>query len=310
MNKINAARKKANWLSYCLEIGWDKDHLDKLGEIWDGYYDENGNRRPAQPADIEGTPEKKKRFFIEDVAALFGMYKNKEITIGKLTELLNEKVEAIEGKTQEGIPDLKNNEYLDLTTANLSEEDKANFIKEVAFGCGTELLKTFLGFALKTHIEQMITNDVDGKEYVLTFQTYEMFLKRFLPLQPEEKTEGNKELFEWVKETPVSGISLIIRYKKVIQFCSYTFEDNGYSCDYAEGVIIKDCENVEWLKPIPNPAALKPIKEKISEADIMKIMVANKYKTPINKGDLAIWMVDIEKSAKAIRDILNNKIIK
>lgn len=56
---------------------------------------------PIEIEDIEGKPKQEKKFFIEDVAALFDMYKNKEITIGKLTELLNEKVEDIEGKTQE-----------------------------------------------------------------------------------------------------------------------------------------------------------------------------------------------------------------
>lgn len=50
MNINKAARKKADWLAYCLEIGWEKDHLDGLSKLWDDYYDENGNVKPLHPS--------------------------------------------------------------------------------------------------------------------------------------------------------------------------------------------------------------------------------------------------------------------
>lgn len=45
MNKTQAAKKKADWLAYCLSIGWEKKELDDLSKVWDDYYDEEGNRR-------------------------------------------------------------------------------------------------------------------------------------------------------------------------------------------------------------------------------------------------------------------------
>lgn len=51
MNKNDAAKKKADWLIYCLDIGWSKDDLDGLSELWDKRYDENGNVKPNQDAD-------------------------------------------------------------------------------------------------------------------------------------------------------------------------------------------------------------------------------------------------------------------
>lgn len=50
-NQLKGAQKKAEWLKYCLDIGWDKSDLDALAEIWDRYYDESGNRRerPVSP---------------------------------------------------------------------------------------------------------------------------------------------------------------------------------------------------------------------------------------------------------------------
>lgn len=46
MNKNEAAKKKAEWLAYCLEIGFPKSDLDGLSNVWDKFKDENGNLRP------------------------------------------------------------------------------------------------------------------------------------------------------------------------------------------------------------------------------------------------------------------------
>lgn len=45
-SKDRAIKKKAEWLSYCLEIGWEKSQLDALSDVWDRFKDENGNLRP------------------------------------------------------------------------------------------------------------------------------------------------------------------------------------------------------------------------------------------------------------------------
>lgn len=49
MNKEQAVKKKAEWLAYCLEIGFPKSDLDELDAIWDRFKDENGNLRKSQP---------------------------------------------------------------------------------------------------------------------------------------------------------------------------------------------------------------------------------------------------------------------
>ena len=46
MSKEQAAMRKAEWLLYCLEIGWQKKHLDDLSAIWDKYKDEYGGFKP------------------------------------------------------------------------------------------------------------------------------------------------------------------------------------------------------------------------------------------------------------------------
>lgn len=38
-----AIRKCAEWLSYCLKIGWPRSSLDELQELWWKYHDNNGN---------------------------------------------------------------------------------------------------------------------------------------------------------------------------------------------------------------------------------------------------------------------------
>ena len=35
--------KCAEWLAYCLEIGWSKNDLDGLQELWMANHDDNGN---------------------------------------------------------------------------------------------------------------------------------------------------------------------------------------------------------------------------------------------------------------------------
>lgn len=47
MNKNQAAKKKAEWMAYCLDIGFiEKSQLDELSALWDKHKDENGNLRP------------------------------------------------------------------------------------------------------------------------------------------------------------------------------------------------------------------------------------------------------------------------
>ena len=36
-------KKCAEWLAYCLEIGWSKNDIDGLQELWMANHDDNGN---------------------------------------------------------------------------------------------------------------------------------------------------------------------------------------------------------------------------------------------------------------------------
>jgi hypothetical protein len=45
--KMKVIRKKAEWLKFCLDIGWDKSQLDELDKLWDKFKDEAGNLKPV-----------------------------------------------------------------------------------------------------------------------------------------------------------------------------------------------------------------------------------------------------------------------
>lgn len=38
-----AIRECAEWLSYCLKVGWKKEQLDELERIWWTHHDDYGN---------------------------------------------------------------------------------------------------------------------------------------------------------------------------------------------------------------------------------------------------------------------------
>jgi hypothetical protein len=72
-------------------------------------------------------------------------------------------------KSTEEIPDL----------SKATEEQKRDSIQEVVELVSKTLLKVFIAFDLKNHIETMIINDATKKEYVLTFETADHFKERF-----------------------------------------------------------------------------------------------------------------------------------
>jgi len=43
MKSQKALRECAEWLAYCLIIGWDKDDLDVLDSLWWRYHDDRGH---------------------------------------------------------------------------------------------------------------------------------------------------------------------------------------------------------------------------------------------------------------------------
>lgn len=45
-----AIRECADWLIYCLRIGWKKSDLDALQSLWWQYHDEHGRFSPCIPA--------------------------------------------------------------------------------------------------------------------------------------------------------------------------------------------------------------------------------------------------------------------
>lgn len=46
MSKTEGVKKCAEWLAYCLSIGWNKSDLTGLENIWHKFKDENGNLKP------------------------------------------------------------------------------------------------------------------------------------------------------------------------------------------------------------------------------------------------------------------------
>lgn len=44
--RTKKVKKCAEWLAYCLEIGWDKSQLDALEKLWMDNHDDNGNFKP------------------------------------------------------------------------------------------------------------------------------------------------------------------------------------------------------------------------------------------------------------------------
>jgi hypothetical protein len=45
-HKTKALRTCAEWLAYCLKLGWPKSDLNELEALWWQYHDENGNLFP------------------------------------------------------------------------------------------------------------------------------------------------------------------------------------------------------------------------------------------------------------------------
>ena len=49
MSRHDGARLRAEWLLYCLSIGWTREELSALEKMWDQYHDENGKLLPPAP---------------------------------------------------------------------------------------------------------------------------------------------------------------------------------------------------------------------------------------------------------------------
>lgn len=43
MRTLRALEKCAEWLVFCIRIGWPKSDLDRLDALWWEYHDEQGN---------------------------------------------------------------------------------------------------------------------------------------------------------------------------------------------------------------------------------------------------------------------------
>ena len=60
MTRNQTIMKRAEWLKYCLDIGYPKEALPGLEEIWDTFKDENGKFKPSS-LNIKPTPEEMER---------------------------------------------------------------------------------------------------------------------------------------------------------------------------------------------------------------------------------------------------------
>lgn len=47
--KETKARKCAEWLAYCLDIGWEKKDVPALEKLWMDSHDDKGNYRRQKP---------------------------------------------------------------------------------------------------------------------------------------------------------------------------------------------------------------------------------------------------------------------
>lgn len=119
MNKAQAAEKKAKWLSYCLEIGWDKSELDSLSEIWDEHKDEYGNLRPAKPK-VESTSPALLIKALKEIAVYIRHWNeaNHSFDIDRLKEIAEEALSSFESiqtseekEYREVIDDFQQDEY-------------------------------------------------------------------------------------------------------------------------------------------------------------------------------------------------------
>lgn len=61
-----AVKSCAEWLNYCLEIGWDKSQLDALEKLWWEHHDNKGRLIKAKLTPSEPVEQ---RFTIEDMKA-------------------------------------------------------------------------------------------------------------------------------------------------------------------------------------------------------------------------------------------------
>jgi hypothetical protein len=101
MNKMDAAKKKATWLAYCLEIGWERKDLDGLSDTWDKYYDEEGNRKPIS-SEASGDEEKdkeieRKNTHIEECEAEICKLSNVIKVAHEVTDKQKQEIERLKG---------------------------------------------------------------------------------------------------------------------------------------------------------------------------------------------------------------------
>jgi hypothetical protein len=59
MKNEQGLTKRAEWLVYCLEIGFTKEQIPELEKVWDTYKDEYGNLRPTTPSPVQGSVEER-----------------------------------------------------------------------------------------------------------------------------------------------------------------------------------------------------------------------------------------------------------
>ena len=98
MNKDQAAKKKAEWMAYCLDIGFcDKSQLDELSAIWDKFKDENGNMKKEEYAQQQQPAAERPEgivFSKDDVTAIlkevFTLF-NKGFSINEIANLFKDK---------------------------------------------------------------------------------------------------------------------------------------------------------------------------------------------------------------------------
>lgn len=147
-------------------------------------------------------------------------------------------IENKKEEVKEDVLNLKDDEYLDFSKMQISDEVKKEFINMVTASCSKELLKAFFSCGLKTHIEQMIVDGVSGKEFVLSFQTLETFQSR-LKVPPnnlvnEESQDILIEALESIAESKYPE-SIFTMTDKDFEKVKWSLEGRGYNIDAISG---------------------------------------------------------------------------
>lgn len=140
-----------------------------------------------------------------------------------------------------------------IDASDWDEEDKKEYIRILVQAASLPILNAFVVAGLKTHIETMVINQSDGKEYILTF--HELSYRKSLSSQLTTANAKIKELEEQVKKSgwlnaeknkPKDNERIIIKCENgLIEIGNYLqdFRDSSFILMRERGYVV-----THWLR--------------------------------------------------------------